>query len=126
MLSSKLLKSLLCALAISWLTLVADSLYASKSTADEQAGAVLFSGQGCTHCHGADASGSKKGPDLRQIRKDKNWTPEKITNQILNGGKKMPAFSDSLTDAQIAQVVAWLRAKHRPIPPPGADANPMK
>ena len=40
-------------------------------------------------------------------------------------GQKMPAFSDSLTDPEIAQLVAYLRAKHRPAPPPatGQTAN---
>ena len=89
-----------------------------KTKADEQAGAVLFQSKGCAHCHGAGGSGGKKGPDLANIRKDKLWTPAKIANQILNGGQKMPPFSDSLTDPEIAQVVAYLRAKHRPVPPP--------
>ena len=66
--------------------------------------------------------GGKKGPDLSGLPKDKVWTPDKITNQILNGGQKMPPFSDALTDLQIAQLVAYLRSKHRPVPPP-ADAS---
>jgi len=35
----------------------------------------------------------------------------------------MPPFGDSLTDEQIAQLVAYLRAKNRPVPPP-APAPP--
>jgi mono/diheme cytochrome c family protein len=96
---------------------------ASNTKADELAGAVLFQEKGCAHCHGRGGSGGKKGPDLANLRKDKQWTPAKITNQILNGGQKMPAFSDSLTDPEIAQVVAYLRARRRPAPPPG-DAPP--
>jgi mono/diheme cytochrome c family protein len=92
----------------------------AKTQADEQAGALLFAQKGCVHCHGPGGSGGKKGPDLANLRKDKVWTAAKITNQILNGGQKMPPFSDSLTDAEIAQVVAYLRAKHRPAPPPAA------
>jgi len=34
----------------------------------------------------------------------------------------MPPFSDSLTDPEIAQVVAYLRAKHRPAPPPAVPS----
>ena len=41
-----------------------------------------------------------------------------ITSQILNGGKKMPSFADSLTNDEVANLVAWLRAKHRPQPTP--------
>jgi mono/diheme cytochrome c family protein len=92
----------------------------AKTRAGEQAGAALFQDKGCAHCHGPGGSGGKKGPDLAKLRKDKLWTPAKITHQILNGGQKMPAFSDSLTDAEIAQLVAYLRAKHRPAPPPAA------
>jgi mono/diheme cytochrome c family protein len=94
------------------------ALDGAKARADEQAGALLFAEKGCVHCHGPGGSGGKKGPDLANLRKDKLWTPAKITHQILNGGQKMPAFSDALTDQEIAQLVAYLRAKHRPAPPP--------
>jgi mono/diheme cytochrome c family protein len=95
-------------------------LFAANRAADEQAGAILFRDKGCAHCHGAGGTGGKKGPDLSGLRTDKLWTPAKITNQILNGGQKMPPFSESLTDAEIAQLIAYLRAKHRPMPPPSA------
>lgn len=91
---------------------------ASNEKADEMAGAVLFRDKGCAHCHGEAGFGGKKGPPLVDIRKKKEWTPEKMTNQILNGGQKMPPFADSLTDAEVAQIVAYLRAKHRPVLPP--------
>lgn len=94
----------------------------SKAKADQEAGALLFRDQGCAHCHGAGGVGGKKGPDLSGLPKDKTWTVQKITDQILNGGQKMPPFSDALTDQQIAQLVAYLRSKHRPIPLP-ADAT---
>jgi mono/diheme cytochrome c family protein len=101
--------------------LPACALHGGAAKADEQAGALLFQKTGCAHCHGPGGSGGKKGPDLVNLRKNKLWTPAKITNQILNGGQKMPPFSDSLTDPEIAQVVAYLRAKHRPAPPPAAE-----
>jgi mono/diheme cytochrome c family protein len=88
-----------------------------SAKADEQAGALIFRQQDCAHCHGPEGIGGKKGPPLTNIRKNKDWPPEKITHQILNGGQKMPPFGDSLTDAQIAQLVAYLRAKHKPAPP---------
>jgi mono/diheme cytochrome c family protein len=95
---------------------------ASKS--DEAAGAVLFRDKGCAYCHGPGGSGGKKGPNLSGIRTDKLWPPAKMTTQILNGGQKMPPFADSLTDAEIAQLVAYLRAKQRPVPPPLATPPP--
>ncbi|MGD0858582.1 MAG: cytochrome c [Terracidiphilus sp.] len=100
--------------------LPARALDSAKARADELAGAFLFQDKGCAHCHGPGGSGGKKGPDLANLPKDKVWTAAKITNQILNGGQKMPPFSDALTDAEIAQLVAYLRAKHRPAPPPAA------
>lgn len=95
----------------------------SKSKADEQAGAVLFRDKGCAYCHGADLKGTKKAPSLDNIRSDKAWSPEKMTDQILNGGEKMPPFRESVSDEEIAQLVAYLRAKNRPVPPP-ADTTP--
>jgi len=76
--------------------------------AEEQAGALLFRDKGCAHCHGIGGTGGKKAPALTDLREKKEWTPEKITGQILNGGQKM-------------QLVAYLRAKHPPDPPPGAE-----
>ena len=99
--------------------------FASKSKAAEEAGAVLFRDKGCAYCHGADGSGGKKGPNLSGIRTDKLWPPDKITSQIQNGGQKMPPFADSLTDAEIAELVAYLRAKQKPVPaPPTAKPAP--
>jgi mono/diheme cytochrome c family protein len=112
------------------LVCLASPVFAASSgtKAQEEAGAVLFRDKGCTFCHGADLLGTKKAPSLANIRQDKAWTPEKMTNQILNGGQKMPPFRDSLSDEEIADLVAYLRAKKRPIPPPvdnSTDAQPQ-
>jgi mono/diheme cytochrome c family protein len=95
---------------------------AADQKADEQAGAILYRDKGCPQCHGAALEGNKKGPALAEIRNDKEWPPEKITKQIMDGGQKMPPFGESLTDQEIAQLVAFLRAKDRPTPPPAAPA----
>jgi mono/diheme cytochrome c family protein len=52
--------------------------------------------------------------------------PAQIVDQIKNGGQKMPSFEDSLSSDEIAQLVAYLRAKHRPMPTPLPEtpANP--
>jgi mono/diheme cytochrome c family protein len=100
-------------------------LHASTQS-DEQAGAVLFRDKGCAHCHGDGGVGGKKGPSLVGLRTNRNWPPAKIKDQILNGGQKMPPFSDSMTDQEIAQVIAYLRAKHRPVPPPAPSATPAQ
>ena len=90
----------------------------ANSKAEEEAGAVLFRDKGCAYCHGVGGIGGKKAPSLADLRTDKAWPPAKIATQIRNGGQKMPPFGDSLTNEQIAQLVDYLRAKTRPVPPP--------
>ena len=95
----------------------------SNSDASAQAGAVLFRDKGCAFCHGAGGVGTVKAPSLVDIRKDKEWPPDKMTDHILNGGQKMPPFRESLNDEEIGQLVAYLRAKNRPSPPPPAPGS---
>jgi mono/diheme cytochrome c family protein len=99
----------------------------SNSEADAQAGSLLFRDKGCAYCHGVGGVGTPKAPSLVEIRKDKEWPAEKMTDHILNGGQKMPPFRESLTDEEIAQLVTYLRAAKRPAPPPspgGASPPP--
>jgi mono/diheme cytochrome c family protein len=96
-----------------------------QETGSAKNGAALFRDKGCTYCHGPAGEGAKKGPSLTEVWKDKTWTNEKITNQILNGGQKMPPFADSVTDDEVKDLIAWLRAKNKPVPPPAeAQDNP--
>jgi mono/diheme cytochrome c family protein len=106
-------------LSVLFFALVATgSAQAPDTQAAEQAGAVLFR-DNCARCHGASLEGTKKAPAIAEIRKKKHWTDERITNRILNGeGKKMPPFRDSLSQEQIQQLIAYLRAENRPTPPP--------
>jgi mono/diheme cytochrome c family protein len=119
------LKLILTSLTLSFLFAapLAHALFHSKTKAAEKAGAILFRDKGCAHCHGVGGVGGKKAPALTNLRKDKKWTPARITKQILSGGQKMPAFADSVTDAEAADLVAYLRARHKPIPPPPAPAQ---
>jgi mono/diheme cytochrome c family protein len=98
--------------------------YAASKKADEQTGANLFRDKGCAFCHGAGGVGGKRAPSLLDLRKNKLWPPEKLTGQILDGGQKMPPFRDSLTDSEVAELVAYLRAKSRPAPAPAATPAP--
>jgi mono/diheme cytochrome c family protein len=104
--------------------LAASNSHSTK--ADQLAGAILFRQQDCAHCHGPEGIGGKKAPPLTNLHKNSVWTPEKITHQIMNGGLKMPPFGDSLTDPQIAQLVAYLTAKHKPSPPPVPPSDPAQ
>lgn len=91
---------------------------ASKKEDEAKAGAALFRDKGCAYCHGLGAAGTKKAPSLLDLPHDKVWTNAKITNQILNGGQKMPPFRDSVTDQEVSQLIAYLRSKIKPVPPP--------
>ena len=104
-------------LSLIWLAIPAQAA-SSKEDADAQSGAILFRDKGCAYCHGPALAGTIKGPSLADIRKDKSWPSEKMTDHILNGGPKMPPFRESLTDDEIAQIVTYLRAAKRPVPPP--------
>jgi mono/diheme cytochrome c family protein len=94
------------------------ALWGVKGKAAAQAGALLFRDRGCVRCHGEAGVGGKKGPALTNLRQQKQWTPAKITAQIQNGGQRMPPFGEALSSEEIAQLVAYLRARHRPVAPP--------
>jgi mono/diheme cytochrome c family protein len=114
------LKPFSCSLLPGIIAIIAipSQLSASPKSDAEKAGAVLFRDKGCTYCHGIGAVGTKKAPALTGLSKDKAWTPEKLSNQILNGGQKMPPFRDSVTDDEVTALIAYLRAKNKPVPPP--------
>jgi mono/diheme cytochrome c family protein len=110
-----------------WLSAASPSpALGSSSKAAEEAGAILFRDKGCTFCHGAGGAGTAKAPSLIGLRNNKLWPPERITQQILNGGQKMPAFGESVSDEEAAQLVAYLRARHRPVAPDAAPAGQAK
>jgi mono/diheme cytochrome c family protein len=89
----------------------------------ERAGAVLFRDKGCAYCHGAMAQGTTRGPSLANVRK--SLKAPQIAGQIENGGQKMPAFKDSLSQDEVDQLVSFLRAKHRPVPPLAPVSAPL-
>ncbi len=68
-------------------------------------GAPLYA-ENCSTCHGEDASGLDRGPDLR------NFTAAgepRYVEQVLYGtGYSMPGFRQTLADQEIADIVAWL------------------
>jgi mono/diheme cytochrome c family protein len=103
--------------------LVVPALLAGQPNAAADAGALLFRDKGCVHCHDAGGVGTQKGPSLTGLHADKRWTPAKIRSQILNGGQKMPPFGDSVSDEEVEELVAYLRADHprekeKPAPQP--------
>lgn len=123
MIRRKILSNSLLLIGLSALLANAAPLFAANKSDQEKSGAVLFRDKGCTYCHGAGGVGTKKAPSLIGLPKDKIWTPEKITNQILNGGQKMPPFRESVTDDEVIDLIAYLRAKNKPEPPPATTED---
>jgi mono/diheme cytochrome c family protein len=83
-------------------------------------GAALFAGA-CASCHGPGAPMAKQGrPSLSLVSALQETDPLNTIQVILQGlqppigarGPYMPAFSDNLTNSQIAGIVAYLRARY--------------
>ena len=88
------------------------------------AGKVLFE-EHCAECHGDDARGARKGPNLR-VPEVQNAAPGTLFWLLTNGvvRKKMPAWS-KLPEPQRWQVVRFLKSLGAPpAVSPEAAANP--
>ena len=91
----------------------------AASKQDEAAGAVLFQEKGCVYCHGPDARGTEKAPDLATV--GKRLKREQIERQIHDGGSQMPAFGEALQPDEIKLLVDYLQTKRKA---PAKSAQP--
>lgn len=66
---------------------------------DATAGATVFA-DNCASCHAADGTGGS-GPDLTGMTDE-----AEIEEYVVNGDGGMPAFGDTLSEQEIADVVA--------------------
>jgi len=78
-----------------------------------QEGASVYKTK-CAVCHGADGKGDTgmgKAMKLRDLGSEdvQKQTDEQLIEITTNGKGKMPAYKGKLTDAQIKQVVAYIR-----------------
>jgi cytochrome c6 len=73
------------------------------------AGVDLFKAK-CAGCHGAEGSG-KAGIGIRDLGSPdvQNKSNAELASIIANGTRKMPAYKGKLTDAQIADIVSYIR-----------------
>ena len=83
----------------------------AASRADQESGAEVFHKRGCEHCHGANATGTEKGPDLSTV--GKHLKKEQIKHQIIAGGDEMPAFGNALQPDEVKVLVDFLSAKRK-------------
>ena len=103
---------------------------AAATPVDELAGGRELYKQNCVICHKEDGTGGKMtiegktiNPDDLTSEKIKKFTDEKIAGYISNGvvDEGMPAFKDKLSEAQIRDVVNFVRRGIQKI-----DATPAR
>jgi|SRR5215469_3897628 len=86
---------------------------AGFAAADDTAGKSIFTSK-CAICHGPNGDGKSpigktlNIPDFHSAQAQK-MTDAEMKAIVTNGKNKMPAFKDKLTDAQIDQVVDYVR-----------------
>lgn len=90
------------------LALVALALIFSTYTfADAPAG---YGAQHCAMCHGANGEGKAAMKTVAFASADvQKQSDADLTGIITNGKGKMPSYKGKLTDAQIGDVVKWIR-----------------
>jgi putative heme-binding domain-containing protein len=87
-----------------------------------QQGAAQFR-QDCVFCHGVNARGGVRGPDLTSGVWAHGGSDAEIARTINNGvpGTQMPA--NHLSDAETAQIIAYLRTQQQPAAAPVGEAH---
>jgi cytochrome c6 len=97
---------------------VAALLLLAPLTAAASDGAALYKRMACATCHGADGKGNTpagkamKARDLGSEAVQKQ-SDEALAAVIANGKDSMPSFKASLDEAQIKQLVAFIRTLKR-------------
>ncbi len=90
----------------------------ASTPVDELASGRELYKQNCTICHKEEGTGGKMtiegktiNPDDLTSDKIKKFTDEKIAGYIMNGvvDEGMPSFKDKLSEAQIREVVSYVR-----------------
>jgi len=85
----------------------------AKAAADVDKGKEVF--EQCAVCHNADSTEKKMGPGLKGLFKKAKLTNGKPVNEanvkaVINaGGNGMPAYADMLSDAERADLIAYLK-----------------
>jgi cytochrome c6 len=88
-------------------------LLAAGTVSFAQDGAATYKSK-CQMCHGADGTGNTPAGKSTKVRSFSDPDVVKMSDADLiaettNGKNKMPAYKGKLTDAQIKDVVAYIR-----------------
>lgn len=94
-------------LAVASLLPAGAAAQAWPAAGDAAAGRQVFA-TNCAACHGPNAEGRGAAPSLVGVAE--RTTVEEVEGIIRRGRSGMPAFGDRLSDAEIADVVAFLGA----------------
>ena len=90
---------------------------AATATPDPLAGARANFTKNCEPCHGANGEGGLVKVDNKQIKVPSlksdhaiKHTDDQIAKMITNGEEAMPSFKDKMSQAEIADMVKFVRA----------------
>jgi cytochrome c2 len=93
--------------------LAAGFVIAADAKGDAAKGKETF--DQCSVCHNTDTDEKKIGPSLKglykhdKLKNGKKVTDENVKAMINAGGNGMPAYADLLSDAEKANVIAYLK-----------------
>jgi mono/diheme cytochrome c family protein len=83
-------------------------------SASEEHGERVFKSS-CAICHRTDTTAPMNGPGLKEVFK-KQYLPsgapandERVQNVIVQGRRTMPGFGQTLDEAQIRDLIAYMR-----------------
>jgi mono/diheme cytochrome c family protein len=98
-----------------FLAIAATSLLAACAATPasaQGAGAATYKAK-CQMCHGADGQPTAAGKSMKALPLNspdlKKAPTATLIASVTNGKNKMPAYAGKLTDAQIKEVVAYIR-----------------
>ncbi|HEY3739163.1 MAG TPA: cytochrome c [Bryobacteraceae bacterium] len=101
------------AAAVVMLAVAGASTAKGAAAGDAAKGKEVF--EQCAVCHNADSTEKKMGPGLKGLFKREKLNNGKPVNEanvkaVINaGGNGMPAYADMLSDAERADVIAYLK-----------------
>lgn len=93
--------------AFALLLVLTTSSFASSHSQREH-GAAVFTASGCTHCHSIRNEGGHRAPDLSGV--GRRLKTDQMRRQIVEGSKVMPPFGDEIKDADLKDLLAYLRS----------------